>query len=82
MPKLTDPVSGDADSLYEHFAAWAEAEGAKGAMTRTWYSLAGEEVFAVAGLWRPTEEWGQAYSMVMVDGCAQMADVHDRMQSC
>jgi putative SOS response-associated peptidase YedK len=59
--------------------AWAEAEGAKGAMTRTWYSLAGEEVFAVAGVWRPTEEWGQAYSMVMVDGCPQMADVHDRM---
>ncbi|HJE50816.1 MAG TPA: DUF3516 domain-containing protein [Tessaracoccus flavescens] len=27
MPKLTDPVAGDADSLYEHFAAWAEAEG-------------------------------------------------------
>ena len=48
-------------------------------MTRTWYSLAGEEVFAVAGLWRPTEEWGAAYSMVMVDGCAQMAEVHDRM---
>jgi putative SOS response-associated peptidase YedK len=59
--------------------AWAEAEGVKGAMTRTWYSLAGEDVFAVAGIWRPTEEWGQAYSMVMVDGCAQMADVHDRM---
>ena len=36
-------------------------------------------VFAVAGLWRPTEEWGAAYSMVMVDGCPQMADVHDRM---
>jgi putative SOS response-associated peptidase YedK len=48
-------------------------------MTRTWYSLAGEEVFAVAGIWRQTEEWGQAYSMVMVDGCPQMADVHDRM---
>jgi putative SOS response-associated peptidase YedK len=60
-------------------SAWAEAEGDKGAMTRTWYSLAGQEVFAVAGLWRPTEEWGQAYSMVMVDGCPQMADVHDRM---
>jgi putative SOS response-associated peptidase YedK len=59
--------------------AWAEAEGAKGAMTRTWYSLAGDEVFAAAGVWRPTEEWGQAYSMVMVDGCPQMADVHDRM---
>jgi putative SOS response-associated peptidase YedK len=60
-------------------SAWAEAEGVKGAMTRTWYSLVGEDVFAVAGIWRPTEEWGHAYSMVMVDGCAQMADVHDRM---
>lgn len=59
--------------------AWAEAEGIKGQMTRTWYSLACEEVFAVAGLWRPTEEWGAAYSMVMVDGCLQMAGVHDRM---
>lgn len=59
--------------------AWAEAEGQKGQMTRTWYSLAGAELFAVAGIWRPTHEWGDAYSMVMVDGCAQMADVHDRM---
>lgn len=59
--------------------AWAEAEGAKGSMTRTWYSLPDQEVFAVAGVWRPTAEWGEAYSMVMVDGCEQMADVHDRM---
>lgn len=48
-------------------------------MTRTWYSLPGGEPFAVAGVWRPTSEWGLAYSMVMVDGCPQMADVHDRM---
>ena len=27
MPKLTDRVSGDADTLYAHFAAWAEAQG-------------------------------------------------------
>lgn len=59
--------------------AWAEAEGPKGQMTRTWYSLADAELFAVAGIWRPTDEWGDAYSMVMVDGCEQMADVHDRM---
>jgi putative SOS response-associated peptidase YedK len=59
--------------------AWAEAEGAKGSMTRTWYSLPDQEVFAVTGVWRPTAEWGDAYSMVMVDGCEQMADVHDRM---
>ncbi|WP_040714110.1 SOS response-associated peptidase [Novosphingobium lindaniclasticum] len=59
--------------------AWAEAEGAAGRMTRTWYSLPDQELFAVAGIWRPTDEWGNAYSMVMVDGCEQMADVHDRM---
>lgn len=59
--------------------AWAEAEGPKGRMTRTWYSLAGAELFAVAGIWRTTHEWGEAYSMVMVDGTSQMADIHDRM---
>ncbi|MGJ0237002.1 SOS response-associated peptidase [Novosphingobium fluoreni] len=59
--------------------AWAEAEGAKGSMTRTWHALEGHELFAVAGVWRQTQEWGAAYSMVMVDGCEQMADVHDRM---
>ncbi|MGO4167879.1 SOS response-associated peptidase [Novosphingobium sp. YAF33] len=59
--------------------AWAEAEGAAGSMTRTWYSLPDHELFAVAGIWRPTDEWGAAYSMVMVNGCEQMADVHDRM---
>ena len=58
---------------------WAEAEGEKGHMTRTWYSLPGDEAFAVAGIWRPTAEWGAAYSMVMVDGSAQMAAAHDRM---
>jgi putative SOS response-associated peptidase YedK len=60
-------------------SAWCEAEGEKGRMTRTWYSLHGQDLFAVAGVWRPTVEWGDAYSMVMVDGCPQMADVHDRM---
>ena len=58
---------------------WAEAEGAKGRMTRTWYGLPGEEVFAVAGLWRSTAEWGDAYTLVMVGGHRQMAEVHDRM---
>ncbi len=60
-------------------SAWAEAEGAKGPMIRTWYSLPGAELFAVAGVWRPTAEWGDAYAMVMTDSCVQMAEVHDRM---
>lgn len=60
--------------------AWAEAEGPKGKMTRTWLSLPDAPLFAVAGLWRPTEEWGAAYSMVMTDtaGCEAEA-VHSRM---
>lgn len=58
---------------------WCEPEGPRGANTRTWYSLPGQDAFVVAGIWRPTDEWGDAYSMVMVDGCEQMSDVHDRM---
>ena len=58
---------------------WAEAEGLPRQMTRTWYALPGGEPFAVAGLWRPTTEWRNAYSMIMADGCVHMSDVHDRM---
>jgi len=59
--------------------AWSEPEGERGRMTCTWYSLPGVEIFAVGGIWRPSDEWGDCYSMVMVDGCPQMSDVHDRM---
>jgi putative SOS response-associated peptidase YedK len=58
---------------------WAEAEGERGRMTRTWYGLPGEDVFAVAGLWRPSAEWGEVYTLVMVGGHPEMAEVHDRM---
>jgi putative SOS response-associated peptidase YedK len=60
-------------------SAFAEAEGERGAKTRTWFSLPDEEVFAVAGIWRDTPEWGHAYSMVMTEACISVADVHDRM---
>jgi len=58
---------------------WAEPQGEAGRMTRSWYSLPDVEVIAVAGLWRPTAEWGLCYTMVMVDSSPQMAEVHDRM---
>lgn len=58
---------------------WAEPEGASGRMTRTWYNVPGEEVMTVAGLWRPTAEWGDCYTLVMVESSPQMAEVHDRM---
>lgn len=63
--------------------SFAEAEGEKGAKTRTWFSLppetAPEGLYAAAGLWRKTEEWGLAYTMVMTEACIHVADVHDRM---
>lgn len=58
---------------------FAEAEGEKGAKTCTWFSLPNDEVFAVAGIWRETAEWGPAYSMIMTDACGHVAGVHDRM---
>lgn len=58
---------------------FAEAEGEKGAKTRTWFALPNEPVFAVAGIWRDTAEWGPAYSMIMTEACIHVADVHDRM---
>jgi putative SOS response-associated peptidase YedK len=60
-------------------SAWAEAEGEKGRMTRTWYGLPDHDLFAVAGLWRRSDEWGEVFTVVMVDGHPQMAEVHDRM---
>nr|WP_233998152.1 SOS response-associated peptidase family protein [Erythrobacter sp. QSSC1-22B] len=44
---------------------FAEAEGESGSKTRTWFSLPDQDVFVVAGIWRDTDEWGSAYSMVM-----------------
>lgn len=48
-------------------------------MTRTWISVADQPVAAWAGLWRPTDEWGNAYSGVMVDATKELWDIHDRM---
>lgn len=58
---------------------FAEAEGPAGAKTRTWFALPSDEVFAVAGIWRDTAEWGPAYSMVMTEACSHVSGVHDRM---
>jgi len=60
--------------------AWAEAEGPKGRMTRTWMSRPDSALFAVAGVWRHSDEWANCYSMVMTDSTGSpSAAVHDRM---
>src|SRR3546814_17136763 len=57
----------------------AEAEGAAGAMTKTWIRVADQPLAAWAGLWRPTDDWGDCYTGVMVDATAELFDIHDRM---
>lgn len=61
-------------------SGWAEAEGPRGHMTRTWMSLPGAPLFAAAGVWRQSDEWGACYAMVMTDSAgSDAAAVHDRM---
>lgn len=60
--------------------AWAEAQGPKGRMTRTWLSLPAAPLFAAAGVWRRSDEWGDCYAMVMTDSAGtDAAAVHERM---
>ncbi|MXP10011.1 SOS response-associated peptidase [Pseudoblastomonas halimionae] len=59
--------------------AWAEAEGPKGGKTRTWLSLPDAPVFACAGLWQDSDEWGRCYSMVMTEAEGPAAELHARM---
>ena len=60
-------------------SAWAEAEGPKGGKTRSWLTRPDAELFAVAGVWRSSDEWGDCYSMVMTDSCGAAAECHTRM---
>lgn len=58
---------------------FAEAEGPKGAKTRTWFTVKEQPVFAWAGLWRMSDEWGPVYSGVMTDCNEAIRPFHDRM---
>lgn len=58
---------------------FAEAEGPAGKKTRTWFSLRDQPIFAWAGLWRVSEEWGPVYSGAMTDANDDVAPAHDRM---
>ena len=58
---------------------WAEPNGEPCRMTRSWYGLPDQDLFAVAGLWRHSAEWGAVYTMVMTEASMAMDDVHDRI---
>jgi putative SOS response-associated peptidase YedK len=59
--------------------AYAEAVGQKGHMTEAWMTVPNESPFAVAGIWRPSTEWGDCYSMIMIEAAGEAATVHSRM---
>jgi putative SOS response-associated peptidase YedK len=60
--------------------AWAEAQGERGRMMRTWLNLPDADLFAAAGVWRPSDAWGDCYAMVMTDSeGTDAASVHERM---
>lgn len=61
------------------FTEFAEAEGPKGKMTRTWIGAKDQPIAAWAGLWRPSDEWDDVYTGVMVDANQELMDIHDRM---
>ena len=58
---------------------FAEAEGEKGSKTRTWFRVRGEPIFAWAGMWRESAEWGAVYSGMMTDCNEAIRPVHNRM---
>ena len=59
--------------------AFAEAKGDKGHKTRTWLSMPDHQLFACAGIWRDSDEWGPVYSVIVTEPSEQVRQVHDRM---
>ncbi|MFC3099945.1 SOS response-associated peptidase [Altererythrobacter lauratis] len=60
-------------------SAFAEAEGPKGGKTRIWFSLPDAPLMAIGGLWRPSAEWGDCFTMVMTKASPAVSFLHDRM---
>lgn len=58
---------------------FCEAEGEKGSKTRTWFALKDRPIFAWAGMWKQSDEWGAVFSGLMTDCNEIVAPVHNRM---
>jgi putative SOS response-associated peptidase YedK len=57
---------------------FAEAVSEKGRMTETWLSVKDQSIFAWAGFWRTSDEWGDCYAGVMTSACSELLHIHDR----
>ncbi len=58
---------------------FAEAAGEKGRKTRTWFSVRDQPIFAWAGLWRDSAEWGKVYTGCMTNANEAIQPYHERM---
>lgn len=59
-------------------ARFAEAIGESGRMTEAWITVKDQPIFAWAGLWTNSDEWGGVYTGVMTEACIELTDIHDR----
>lgn len=58
---------------------FCEAEGEEGRKTRTWFNVHGQPIFAWAGMWDHSDEWGSWYSGLMTNCNEVVRPVHNRM---
>lgn len=58
---------------------FAEADGPKGARTRTWVTIDGREIADWGALCGPSDQWGNWYSGMMTNANDDMAWLHNRM---
>lgn len=59
-------------------AGYAVAVGEPGRMTETWLKVRDQPIFAWAGLWSISDEWGAVYTGVMTDNAPELIDIHER----
>lgn len=57
---------------------FAEAIGTRGAMCEAWLSVKDQPIFAWAGLWSHSAEWGDVFTGVMTSAASELVDIHDR----
>jgi putative SOS response-associated peptidase YedK len=58
--------------------AFAQPEGPRGRMTRTWFSVRDWPIFAWAGFCRNTEAWGPVYAAMTTDSGPPVAALNPR----
>jgi putative SOS response-associated peptidase YedK len=59
--------------------AFAQPDGPRGRMTRTWFSVKDWPIFAWAGFCRSTQEWGPVYGAMTTDSNSAVAPLNPRM---